>query len=156
MCVTWLMHVCDMTHSCVWHDSFMCVTWLIHVCDMTHSCVWLVFNLNVQYICNLGRAAEAKQLFLHGMNLSHFPASVLRLTMLTVLRCVYIIYIYINAKNHTNMKEAYEKDQFLFTYISPVSIDIYEYIWRETGKREVASHLPVSIHTYIIYMKRDW
>jgi len=29
-----------MTHSCVWHDSFMCVTWLIHVCDMTHSCVW--------------------------------------------------------------------------------------------------------------------
>ena len=26
-----------MTHSCVWHDSFMCVTWLIHVCDMTHS-----------------------------------------------------------------------------------------------------------------------
>jgi len=20
MCVTWLMHVCDMTHACVWHD----------------------------------------------------------------------------------------------------------------------------------------
>jgi len=38
--VTWLIHVCDMNHSCVWHDSFMCVTWLIHVCDMTHSCVW--------------------------------------------------------------------------------------------------------------------
>jgi len=28
------------THSCVWHDSFMCVTWLIHMCDMTHSYVW--------------------------------------------------------------------------------------------------------------------
>jgi len=40
MCVTWLVHVCDMTRSCVWHDSFMCVTWLIHVCNMTHSCVW--------------------------------------------------------------------------------------------------------------------
>jgi len=38
--VTWLIHVCDMTHSCVWHDSFMCVTWLIHGCDMTHSHVW--------------------------------------------------------------------------------------------------------------------
>jgi len=35
--VTWLIHVCDMTHSCVWHDSFMCVTWLIHVCALTHS-----------------------------------------------------------------------------------------------------------------------
>ena len=40
MCVTWLIHVCDMTHPCVWHDSSMCVTWLIHVCDMTHPCVW--------------------------------------------------------------------------------------------------------------------
>jgi len=44
MCVTWLIHVCDVTHSCVWRDSFMCVTWLIHVCDsftcVTHSYVW--------------------------------------------------------------------------------------------------------------------
>ena len=30
---------CDMTHSYVWHDSFICVTWLIHMCDMTHSYV---------------------------------------------------------------------------------------------------------------------
>jgi len=30
----------DMTHSYVWHDSFICVTWLIHMCDMTHSYVW--------------------------------------------------------------------------------------------------------------------
>ena len=28
-----------MTHSYVWHDSFICVTWLIHMCDMTHSYV---------------------------------------------------------------------------------------------------------------------
>jgi len=37
ICVTWLIHKCDMTHSFVWHDSFICVTWLIHMCDMT---VW--------------------------------------------------------------------------------------------------------------------
>ena len=64
--VTRLIHMCDMTHSYVWHDSFIrdmthsrepaggspvatcfhiwhdsfiCVKWLIHVCDMTHSCV---------------------------------------------------------------------------------------------------------------------
>jgi len=24
-------------HFDVWHDSFMCVTWLTHMCDMTHS-----------------------------------------------------------------------------------------------------------------------
>ena len=65
--VTWLIHVCDMTHSRVWHDSFLCVTWttrdrvcllcvtwLIRVCpgDMTHLCLlqdsfmsvtWLIY-----------------------------------------------------------------------------------------------------------------
>jgi len=33
--ITW-----DMTHSYVWHDSFICVTWLIHMCDVTHLYVW--------------------------------------------------------------------------------------------------------------------
>jgi len=40
ICVAWLVHVCDMTRSCLWRDSFICVTWLIHVRDMTHSYVW--------------------------------------------------------------------------------------------------------------------
>ena len=25
---TWLIHMCDMIHSCVRHDSFICVTWV--------------------------------------------------------------------------------------------------------------------------------
>ena len=37
ICVTWLIHMCDMTHSCVWYDSFICEIWLIHMCDMSHS-----------------------------------------------------------------------------------------------------------------------
>ena len=28
-----------MAFSYVWHDSFICVTWLVHMCDMTHSYV---------------------------------------------------------------------------------------------------------------------
>jgi len=32
--------MCDMTHSCVWHDSCTCVTWLIHVCRSACSYVW--------------------------------------------------------------------------------------------------------------------
>jgi len=39
MSVTWRIHMCSMTRSHVWRDSFVCVTWLIHRCDMTHSCV---------------------------------------------------------------------------------------------------------------------
>jgi len=40
ICVTALVHTCDMAHSYAWHDSFICVTWLIHTCDMTHSYAW--------------------------------------------------------------------------------------------------------------------
>jgi len=32
--VTWLMHMCDMTHSYEWQNSFICVTKLIHMSDM--------------------------------------------------------------------------------------------------------------------------
>jgi len=39
ICVTWLIHMSDLTHSYVWHDSFIWVTWLIHECDMTHPCL---------------------------------------------------------------------------------------------------------------------
>ena len=30
------IHMCDVTRSPMWHDSLICVTWLIHMCDMTH------------------------------------------------------------------------------------------------------------------------
>jgi len=55
ICVTWLIHMWDMTHSCVWHDSLMCVASFFinaqtairfsrqstsHTCDMTHLYVW--------------------------------------------------------------------------------------------------------------------
>jgi len=39
LCVTWLIHIVYMTSSYVWRDSFICVAWLIHMCDMSHSCV---------------------------------------------------------------------------------------------------------------------
>jgi len=50
MCVIWLIHVCDMTHSCVWYDSFMCVTWLISVCDITYLYVWHDPFIRVLYL----------------------------------------------------------------------------------------------------------
>jgi len=44
--VTWFVHFCDISHSMrdknhpyMWHDSFGCMTWLIHICHMTHLCV---------------------------------------------------------------------------------------------------------------------
>jgi len=47
MCMTRLIRMCDMTHTCVWHDSYACVTWLIHVCDMIRdTCVCVTWSFN--------------------------------------------------------------------------------------------------------------
>ena len=45
ICVTWLIHICDMAHPYVrhdswtyaWYDSFIRVTWLILMFDMTYA-----------------------------------------------------------------------------------------------------------------------
>jgi len=37
--VTWLIHTFDITHSQAWLDSFIRVAWLIHTCGVTHSYV---------------------------------------------------------------------------------------------------------------------
>jgi len=42
--------MCDMTPSCVWHDSFMCMPRRIHTCDETHLYVWYdSFMLYLRY-----------------------------------------------------------------------------------------------------------
>jgi len=41
--------MCDLTHSYVWHDSFICVTWLIHMGH--HSCrTWLIHTWHDSFI----------------------------------------------------------------------------------------------------------
>jgi len=51
--VTWLIHMCDMTRSYVWHDSFIYVTWLIHMCDMTHSYLWHDSSIYVTWLIHI-------------------------------------------------------------------------------------------------------
>jgi len=65
-CVTWLIHICDMTHIYVWHDSFICVTWLIHMCvtrhihmcEMTHIYVWHDSFICVTWLLDIARTAH--------------------------------------------------------------------------------------------------
>ena len=40
ICMPWLLHMCDVTHSYAWRDSFICVPWLIHMRDVNHLYVW--------------------------------------------------------------------------------------------------------------------
>jgi len=42
-CVIWLIHMrdmCDMKHSYVWFDFFIRMTWPIHICDMAYLYAW--------------------------------------------------------------------------------------------------------------------
>jgi len=52
--VTWLIHMCGITHSWMWRDSFICVRWLIYKRDWTHPCTWLwlihVFDMTNPYL----------------------------------------------------------------------------------------------------------
>jgi len=43
--VTWRIHTCDISHSYVWHDSFICVTWLIHMWHDSFICVTWLFHM---------------------------------------------------------------------------------------------------------------
>ena len=66
ICVTCLIHTCDMTQSYVWHDAFIHVTWLIHTCDMTHSFVWHASFIHVTrliHTCDINASLVSLSLF---------------------------------------------------------------------------------------------
>ena len=72
ICVTRLIHMCDMTHSYVWHmwhDSFNSVTslmqsswWLIHMFDTSHSYVWHDSFICVTWLIQQCDITHAEQL----------------------------------------------------------------------------------------------
>ena len=49
--VTWLVHMCDMSRSYVWHYRFTRVTCLVFACDMTHSYLaWFIHMCHVLFL----------------------------------------------------------------------------------------------------------
>ena len=48
--------MCDNTHTYVWHGVCICVSWLIHMCFMTESCMW-----NKSYTCVTRLVSFAKE-----------------------------------------------------------------------------------------------
>jgi len=45
------IHMCDMTHSCVQHDTLIRAKWRIHIWNMTQSCLWSVCVSVCRSIC---------------------------------------------------------------------------------------------------------
>jgi len=96
-CATWLLHMCDMVHSYVWHGSFVRVTWLIRTCDMAHSHVWhgsFTYVTWLMHMCNM-----------HTMYASAFVNVEMRCLYLYVRVYVYVrvcisicLYLYVNER----------------------------------------------------------
>jgi len=74
--VTWLMHVCNMTRSYVWYNWLLCVTWLIHMCDMTCSYVWHDSSICVTWL-------------IHKFNMTH-PYGFCWYSFTYVTTCIYM------------------------------------------------------------------
>jgi len=70
-CLTWLIHMCDMTNSYLKRTSFTCVTWLIHACDMTHSYAWQDLFTCWKWLIPIGRMPDsyARYLWNHSIYL---------------------------------------------------------------------------------------
>jgi len=56
ICVTWLLHACDMTHashSNMWHDAFIRVTCWRHIWDMTHTVTCETWLIHLIHTCDM-------------------------------------------------------------------------------------------------------
>ena len=65
--VTWLIRMCDMAHSYLWHDPFICVTWLIYMCDMTHLYVkydWFICVIWLIRMCDMTHSYVRRDSFI--------------------------------------------------------------------------------------------
>jgi len=114
VCVTWLIHMCDMTHSYGWRGSFICVPWRIHTRDMTHS-----------YVCH---DAFIRVTWLIHMTQSYPQTEEIRLRIITT------------AKMSTNFRGSPhnfqtschgrpQKSNEVFTKIKRESSDLREVLW---------------------------
>jgi len=73
ICVTWLIHTCDMNRPHVWHDSInscdmthsICGTRLIYTCDSTHPCVCVCVWHDSSYTCDMTHPTRVTWLILH-------------------------------------------------------------------------------------------
>jgi len=133
--VTWLIHMCDMTdsclthtrHSCVWHDSFICVTWIIHTCDMAHSYVRLAHVRSdfpaLTNSAHMWEQASFTGFFWHNTSLSWVSFGIIRLfygSLLAYIGLFMSITRHSSALSHSEVVCVWECRSLLW-----VSFDIY-------------------------------
>jgi len=91
ICVTWLIHMCDMTHSYVWRDSFICVTWLIHTCNVTHYYVWHDSFIRVTWLIHT--FVMTHSYVWHDSSVGLYACFIHIISMFIIYMCDNVIYI---------------------------------------------------------------
>jgi len=61
LCATWLIHVCDMIHSCVWHDSFIIHGAYTHVNSISHVCVCMRHEWCMSHVTHMNESCHTHE-----------------------------------------------------------------------------------------------
>ena len=143
MCVTWLFHIRDMTHSHMWHDSFTYMTWLIHVPDMTHSYTW---HGAFMYVVWLGA-------WRHGFQRQRYVRLyVWHDSVIHVIWCVYIgdmiqFYVWNDLEKALSWLSASTLYTFTYvTYLNHIRDRICPYMWHDSSMHV---HSCMYMHSYM-------
>jgi len=148
ICMTWLLHMCDVTSSCVsrdsfisviwfsyaWHDTFICVTWLLHTCDVTPSYVWhdSFKCVRLASVCNIMHAAQYMR------DVTYFEAwhdSIICVTRLLHMRDVTISHVRhqrVSATMSTQIRMCVTRVQMCDVTSSYVCDVTPSYAWHDT------------------------
>jgi len=93
-----VVHMCDMTHSYVRHDSFIRVTWLIHICRITHSYIYTSLTLLsficvtwLIHMCDMPHSYVRHDLFINVASLIHMSRT--SLTHFTFICVIWLIHM---------------------------------------------------------------
>ena len=123
------------TRSYMWHDSFVKVTWLIHICDMTHPYMWYnsfiyVTRLVYQWLIHIDNCNTLQHTATHCNTLQHTA------THCNTSQDSYINYsfIYVTRLVHIcDMTHSYRWDSFMYViWLVQICDMIHWYMWHDS------------------------
>jgi len=135
--------MCDMTHSNVWHDSFICVTRPIHMCDMTHTYTWHAAFICVTCLVNMCDMPHSYACHTYERNVSHIWKR--RVTHMNESRVTYL--------RHATRKKDVMLHKRCHVAHRKSSRHAYEWVMSHMSMRHT-SRMHVPCHTYKVVTSR--